>query len=85
LLDHSFDRVIPDHLLAGFSPLDFAAYVYAGLYVGWIHKPVALIGVRRCGEGRAVLTTFRLTRDAPGADPTATALLDALIKLALSK
>lgn len=85
LLDHSFDRVIPDYVLTGFSPLDFAAHVFAGLCVGWIHKPAALIGVRRYGEGRAVLTSFRLTRDTPGADPTATTLLDALIRLTLSK
>lgn len=85
LVDHSFDRVIPDHILTGFSPLDFAARVYGGLCVGWIHKPVALIGVRRYGQGQAVLTTFRLTSDAPGADPTATTLLDALIKLTLGK
>ena len=32
---------------------------------------------------RLVATTFRLLEDAPGADPTATALLDGLIELAL--
>jgi hypothetical protein len=85
LIEHSFDRLIPDYVLTGFSPSDFAAHVYAGLFVGWIHKPVALIGVRRYGQGRAVLTTFRLTSDAPGIDPTATTLLDALIELAISK
>jgi hypothetical protein len=85
LLDHSFDRVIPDNVLTGFNPLDFAAHVHAGLFVGWIHKPVALIAERRYGQGRAVLTTFRLTADAPGADPTATTLLDGLIELTLFK
>lgn len=85
LIEHSFDRIIPDHILTGFSPSDFAAHVYAGLCVGWIHKPVTLIGLRRYGQGRAVLTTFRLTQDAPGADPTATMLLDALIQLTLAK
>ncbi|HMQ53329.1 MAG TPA: glycoside hydrolase family 2 TIM barrel-domain containing protein [Anaerolineae bacterium] len=85
LIDHSFDRVIPDYVLTGFSPLDFAAHVYGGLMVGWIHKPVALIAARRYGEGRAVLTTFRLTTDIPGLDPVATTLLDSLIKLTLAK
>lgn len=85
LIDHSFDRVIPDHVLTGFSPLDFAAHVYAGLFVGWIHKPVALIAARRYGQGRIVLTTFRLAAAAPGADPTATTMLDALLRLTLAK
>jgi hypothetical protein len=84
LLDHAFDRVIPDCVLVGFQPWEFEAHVHAGLFVGWIHKPVALAAERLHGRGRAVLTTFQLTNDAPGADPTATILLDALIELTLS-
>ncbi|MGD8244831.1 MAG: glycoside hydrolase family 2 TIM barrel-domain containing protein [Anaerolineae bacterium] len=83
LLDHGFDRVIPECALIGFHPWDFEAHVHAGLFVGWIHKPVALIAERRYGKGRAVVTTFRLTTDPPGVDPTATTLLDALIELTL--
>ncbi len=84
LLDHSFDRVIPDHVLVGFGAQDHAAFVHAGLFLGWIHKPVALIARRHYGQGAAVLTTFRLTRDAPGSDPVATVLLDALIESAIA-
>ncbi len=85
LLDHSFDRVIPEHVLVGCKPWEFEAHVHAGLFVGWIHKPVALTAERRYGKGRAVITTFQVTNDAPGYDPTATTLLDALISLTLNR
>jgi len=83
LIDHSFDRVIPDHVIANCTTWDFQARVHAGMVVGWVHKPAALIVERDCGHGRMVATTFRLLNDAPGADPTATALLDGLVELAL--
>ena len=83
LLDHSFDGVIPECVLVGFQPWGFEAHVHAGLFVGWIHKPVALAAERHYGKGRAVITTFQLTNDVPGSDPTATTLLDALISLTL--
>lgn len=84
LLDYSFDRVIPECVLTGILPWEFEAHVYAGLFVGWIHQPAALIAERRYGKGRAVLTTFQLTNDAPKADPTATLLLDALVELTIA-
>jgi len=85
LFDLSFDRVIPEHVLVGPKPGDFEAQVYAGLFVGWINEPAALICQRSYGRGLAVLTTFRLTRDSPGSDPLATTLLDALIELTLGE
>ncbi|MFL5143786.1 MAG: glycoside hydrolase family 2 protein [Microvirga sp.] len=83
LLDETFDRVIPTHVIAGCNLLDFQARVFGGLVVGWIHKPVALGVERSYGRGRLVASTFRLFRDAPGADPTATTLLDAMVALAV--
>jgi hypothetical protein len=55
------------------------------MVLGWIHKPVAIALERGYGKGRLVVSTFRLFRDAPGADPTAARLLDNLIKLALAQ
>ena len=81
-LDQSFQRVIPHYVLEGFSPADFEEMVYAGIFVGWVNKMAALIGVRRYGRGQVVLTTFRLLNDRPGDDPVATSLLDGLIELA---
>ena len=85
LVDHTFDRVIPTHFVSGCNLLDFQARVHAGMVVGWIHKPVALVVERSYGEGHLVASTFRLFRDAPGADPTATCLLDCLVRTTLAR
>lgn len=85
LIDQTFDRVIADHVISGCNLLDFHARVHAALVVGWIHKPVGLAVERSYGEGRIVISTFRLLRDPPGADPTATTLLDALIATAFGR
>jgi hypothetical protein len=81
LLDESFDRVIPEHVISGCNLLDFQARVFGGLAVGWIHKPVALGVERSYGKGRMAASTFRLFRDAPWSDPTATALVDRMVGL----
>lgn len=85
LLDEIFDRVLPTKIIAGCNLLDFQARVHAGMVIGWVHKPVALTVERGYGRGRLVVSTFRLFRDAPGADPTATLLLDSLIALSLAE
>ena len=85
LIDETFDRVIPTHVIAGCNLLDFQGRVQAGLVIGWIHKPVALVVERAYGRGRFVASTFRLTRDAPGRDPTATILLHQLLLYTLGR
>ncbi|HEY8564256.1 MAG TPA: sugar-binding domain-containing protein [Beijerinckiaceae bacterium] len=83
LLDETMDRVLPDFVISGCNLLDFQARVFAGLVVGWIHKPVAIGVERSYGRGRLVASTFRLNQDAPLADPTATMLLDGLTELSV--
>jgi len=82
LLDETCDRIVPSHVITGCNLIDFQARVYAGLVVGWIHKPVALAVERAYGDGRLLASTFRLFRDEPLADPTATRILDGLIATA---
>ncbi len=41
LLDETFDRVLPTHLMNGINLLDFQGRVHAGIVIGWIHKPAA--------------------------------------------
>lgn len=82
IFDLSFSEVVPHHLLTGFRPWEFGNNVIAGMVCGWVHKPAAIIGEKRVGRGGVVATTFRLTRSAPGADPVATALFDALARTA---
>jgi hypothetical protein len=85
LLDEAFDRVLPTKIITGCNLLDFQARVHGGMVIGWIHKPVATVVERGYGDGRIVVSTFRLFRDPPGVDPTATVLLDSLIELALAE
>ncbi|GGF28600.1 hypothetical protein GCM10011321_20030 [Youhaiella tibetensis] len=83
LLDASYDRVVPYHVLTGFRSWEYEGLVHAALAVGYLNKPAALIAQRSLDRGGLVATTFRLTEDAPGADPVATALFDAVIKTAV--
>ena len=84
LLDFGFDRVIPKLVIQGLNPEDFERRVPAGLFVGWVHKPVGLIAARPHGAGRVVINTFRLLRDDPGADPVAATLMGALVQTTLA-
>jgi hypothetical protein len=78
LIDLSFSDVVPHHVLTGFRTWEYGSAVKAGVVVGWVHKPAALIAERRVGRGGLVATSFRLTHEAPDADPVAAALFDAL-------
>ena len=60
LLDLSFDRVVPSHVMTGFRNWEFGGAIHAGQVVGWVHKPAATIAERRVGKGGLVATTFRL-------------------------
>ena len=84
MFDLSFERVVPHHVLVGMKPWEHEAHVPAGLVVGWGHRAAAVIAERWFGRGKAVLTTFRVSADAPGVDPVATTLVHALIAQALS-
>ncbi|NCT12777.1 MAG: glycoside hydrolase family 2 [Rhodobacterales bacterium] len=83
LVDLSFDRVIPHHVLTGFRAWDYAGQVHAATNVGWLHKPAVLIGERQVGRGALLATTFRLFTDPPGQDPVAAALFDAHVQAAM--
>jgi hypothetical protein len=85
LIDEPFDRVIPTHVIAGCNLHDFQSRVLAGMVIGWVHKPVALAVERTYGRGHFVVSTFRLTRDPAGEDPTATLILKNLIEQAAAR
>ena len=82
LIDMSFDRVVPHHVMAGFRNWEYGGPVHAAIVVGWVHKPAALIAERRVGRGGLVASTFRLMTEAAGEDPVAGYLFDALTRLA---
>ncbi len=83
MFDLSFERVVPHLVLTGMKPWEHEAHVPAGLVVGWGHRASAIVAERWFGRGKAVVTTFRLSADTPGADPVATTLLHALVAQAV--
>jgi hypothetical protein len=78
LLDFSWRGVFPEHVVTGIAP----EHTFAGLFVGWIHMPAALIGRACYGSGQLTVTTFPVLA---GDDaPLRTVLLHDLIRLASS-
>ena len=67
------------------EPKGVAPIPRAGLVLGWMHKPAALIASRRVGRGGLVATTFRLVGEDPGVGPVAEALLDACLREAAAR
>jgi hypothetical protein len=63
VVNFAFAGLTPEHVIRDFSPRDFAFDVFAGLFVGWLHKPVPTIARRRMGQGEIVVSTFRLSQN----------------------
>lgn len=78
-LDFAYEEVLPDHVLLGHDPIRHRDEVTAGMFVGWIHAPAAIVWAFKQGAGAITLTTFRV---APERGPVATALLEQLIQQA---
>jgi hypothetical protein len=62
LVDFAFADLTPEHVIHGVHPYHFATDVHSGLFVGWIHKVVALIAERNIGQGRLLISTYRIGR-----------------------
>jgi hypothetical protein len=62
-VNFAFAGLTPEYVIGGFSSRDFALNVYAGLFVGWLHKPVPTIARRRAGQGEVFVSTFRLSKN----------------------
>jgi Glycosyl hydrolases family 2, sugar binding domain/Glycosyl hydrolases family 2/Glycosyl hydrolases family 2, TIM barrel domain len=73
-MDFAFADLTPEHVIHGVHPYSFADDVHAGLFLGWIHKAVALVAERQVGAGRLLISTFRL-KDHLTAQPVAAVLL----------
>jgi hypothetical protein len=62
-VNFAFAGLTPEHILSKFSTHDFAFNVYAGLFIGWLHKPVPTIAKRQMGQGEVLVSTFRLSQN----------------------
>jgi hypothetical protein len=76
-LDFAYEEVLPDHVLLGHDPIRHRAEVAAGMFVGWVRAPAALVWTFRQGRGAVTITTLRV---APESGPVATLLLERLIQ-----
>jgi hypothetical protein len=81
-LDFAYTEVLPDHVLLGYDPEKHRDEVAAGMFVGWVHTPAAIVWTFRQGKGAVTLTTFRV---APESGPVATALLQELLSIAAGR
>ncbi|HSL46794.1 MAG TPA: family 1 glycosylhydrolase [Anaerolineales bacterium] len=80
VVNFAFAGLTPEYIIGSFSPRDFAFNVYAGLFVGWLHKPVPTIARRRAGQGEVLVSTFRLSKNLD-TNPLAMYLFAELMKL----
>jgi hypothetical protein len=55
--------------------------IVAGLFVGWLHNPAALVARLPIGRGDLIVTTFDLLSNI-GSDPIATLMLYDLFNMA---
>jgi hypothetical protein len=78
-LDFAYAEILPDHVLTGYDPARHRDEVPAGMFVGWVHSPAALVWEFRQGRGTVTLTTLHV---APEDGPVATALLEGLLQRA---
>jgi hypothetical protein len=83
LMDFQYHRVIPNHVLTGWSPDRDFEEIFAGIVVGWVHSPAAFAAQCRWGDGALLATTFKL-ESAFGDDPVATILLQNFIRYLVS-
>ena len=59
-VDFAFADLTPEHIIHNVHPYHYATDVHSGLFLGWIHKVVALIAERKVGAGKLLISTYRL-------------------------
>ena len=80
-LDFEFHRMIPKSVIAGFDLGEDADDVFSGIFVGWLHRPAAMVGQFRTGDGRVLVTTLDVAPSF-GEDPAATVFLRDMVEYA---
>lgn len=63
VVNFAFADLTPEHVIHGFAPRDFALDVHAGLFVGWLQKPIPTIAHKHVGLGTLLISTFRLAKN----------------------
>ncbi|MFN8445177.1 MAG: glycoside hydrolase family 2 TIM barrel-domain containing protein [Caldilineaceae bacterium] len=63
LLEMEYADLMPDAVIIGLPAWAMRSHSYAGLALGWIHKPVSLLAELPYGRGNIVMTTFKLNAE----------------------
>jgi hypothetical protein len=79
-VDFIFSDLTPDHIIHGFSSRNFHNDVFAGIFVGWLHKPIPTIARMLVGKGELLISTFQIKQNLI-TNPLARYLLQNLIEL----
>ena len=61
MLEMEYAAVMPDAVITGIPAWRYQARSWAGLAVGWLHKPVSLLARLPYGRGALTVTTFKLS------------------------
>jgi len=81
LLEMEYAAVMPDYVLAGLPIWAYRTHSWAGLALGWIHKPVSLLAALPYGRGQFAVTTFKLNAATLAEDAVAQALFAGALEL----
>jgi hypothetical protein len=82
LLGMEYAPVMPGNVITGIPAWAFARRSWAGLALGWVHKPASLLAQARYGRGSLTATTFRLSPELLTSDAIAQALFGGMVELA---
>lgn len=82
LLEMEFAEIAPDAVYCGVPAWAARTHSWAGLALGWIHKPVSLLAEMPYGLGHVTLTTFKLDATTLAHNTVAQALWDGIVQLA---
>jgi len=81
LLEMEYAPVMPDYVLVGLPIWAYRTHNWAGLALGWIHKPVSLLAAMPYGKGQVAITTFKLNAQTLAEDVVAQAIWQGALKL----
>ena len=76
---------MPDAIIVGTPAWAYGDRSWAGLALGWIHKPVSLLLKAPYGDGQITVTTFKLSAAAVQENAMAQALMVGVVNLAAAE
>jgi hypothetical protein len=82
LLEMEYAEVAADAVITGIPAWSYREHSWAGLALGWIHKPVSLLAKTTYGRGAITTTTFKLTPSVLANNAVAQAIMGGLLALA---